>query len=121
MLRRFLAAVTSREDYPGEVGYLPEDATDEQVVALAKKVLKVRKATEYGPLVIAECSAAELPPTLVKLMLGINTYLEAKTSPASMRHACGRPPKSSTPRALTWPAITTEARDLIPVPASSYK
>ena len=77
-LRRFLAAVTSRQDYPGEVGYLPEGATDEQVVALAKKVLKVRKATEYGPLVIAECSAAELPPTLAKLMLDINAYLEAK-------------------------------------------
>ena len=77
-LRRFLAAATSREDYPSEVGYLPEGATDEQVVALAKKVLKVRKATEYGPLVIAECSAAELPPTLAKLMLDINAYLEAK-------------------------------------------
>jgi putative ATP-dependent endonuclease of OLD family len=78
-LRRFLAAAASREDYPSEVGYLPEGATDEQVVALAKKVLKVRKATEYGPLVIAECNAAELPPTLAKLMLDINAYLEAKT------------------------------------------
>lgn len=39
----------------------------------------MRKATEYGPLVIAECSAAELPPTLAKLMLDINAYLEAKT------------------------------------------
>ena len=77
-LRRFLAAAASRDDYPRHLGYLPEGATDEQVVALARKVLKVRKATEYAPLVIAECHAAELPPTLAKLMLDINAHLTAK-------------------------------------------
>jgi len=44
-LRRFLNAVASRDDYPRHLGYLPPGATDEQAVALAKKVLEVRKAT----------------------------------------------------------------------------
>ena len=79
VLRTFLTAVASRDDYPQNLGYLPEDATDTQVIALAKEVLKARKATEYAPLVIAECSAAELPPTLVKLMLDINAHLTTKT------------------------------------------
>jgi len=79
-LRRFLAAVASRDDYPHEAGDLPDGATDAQVVALAKEVLKARKATEYAPLVIAECSAAELPPTLVKLMLDINAHLTARAA-----------------------------------------
>jgi putative ATP-dependent endonuclease of the OLD family len=78
-LRRFLTAVAARDDYPHEAGDLPECATDVEVVALTKDVLKARKATEYAPLVVAECSAAELPPTLVKLMLDINAYLVAKT------------------------------------------
>ena len=47
------------------------------MVTLAREVLKVRKATEYAPLVITECSAAELPPTLAGLMLDINAYLTA--------------------------------------------
>jgi len=42
------------------------------VVTLPGKSLKVRRATEYAPLVITECSAAELPPTLAGLMLDIN-------------------------------------------------
>jgi hypothetical protein len=50
------------------------------VVALAKEVLKARKATEYAPLVITECSAAELPPTLVTLLIEINACLTAKTA-----------------------------------------
>ena len=58
-LRRFLTAVASRDDYPHEAGDLPEGATDVEVVALAKDVLKARKATEYAPLFIAERSAAE--------------------------------------------------------------
>ena len=79
-LRRFLAAVASRDDYPRHLGYLPPGATDEQAVALAKKVLEARKATEYAPLVIAECHVADLPPTLAKLMLDINAHLAAKTA-----------------------------------------
>jgi len=82
-LRRFLAAAASRDDYPRHLGYLPPGAADEQVVALARKVLEARKATEYAPLVIAECHAADLPETLAKLMLDINAHLTAKTPAAA--------------------------------------
>ena len=78
ILRRFLTAVASRGDYPQHLGYLPEGATDGQAVALAKEVLKARKATEFAPLLIAECAPAQLPPTLAKLMLDINAHLTAK-------------------------------------------
>jgi putative ATP-dependent endonuclease of the OLD family len=40
VLRTFLATVASRDDYPQNLGYLSEGATDGQVVALAKEVLK---------------------------------------------------------------------------------
>ena len=56
--RAFLITVASRDDYPRHLGYLLQGATDEQVVTLAREVLKVRRATEYAPLVITECSAA---------------------------------------------------------------
>jgi putative ATP-dependent endonuclease of OLD family len=82
-LRRFLAAAASRDDYPVDAGFLSEAATDGQVMALAKEVLKARKASQYGPLVIAECHAAELPPSLAKLMLDINAYLTAKAAPGT--------------------------------------
>ena len=79
-LRAFLTTVASRDDYPRHLGYLTQGATDEQVAALAKEVLKVRKATEYAPLLIAECRPDELPPTLAKLMLDINAHLKAKAA-----------------------------------------
>jgi putative ATP-dependent endonuclease of the OLD family len=78
VLRRFLSAVATRDDYPHDAGRLADGAGDEEVATLVKKVLKARKATEYAPLLIAECSAAELPPTLVTLMLDINAHLTAK-------------------------------------------
>lgn len=80
-LRAFLATVASRDDYPRHLGYLPQGAADSQVVTLAREVLKVRKATEYAPLVIAECNVTELPPTLAGLMRDINAYLMAKATP----------------------------------------
>ncbi len=77
VLRAFLTTVASRTDYPQHLGNLPAGATDEQAVALAKEVLKARKATEYAALLIAECSVAELPRTLARLMLEINAHLVA--------------------------------------------
>jgi putative ATP-dependent endonuclease of the OLD family len=77
ILRVFLTAVALRSDYPHHLGYLSEGATDEQAIELAKEVLKARKATEFAPLLIAECAAAQLPPTLAKLMLDINAHLTA--------------------------------------------
>jgi hypothetical protein len=82
--RAFLITVASRDDYPRHLGYLLQGATDEQVVTLAREVLKVRRATEYAPLVITECSAAELPPTLAGLMLDINAYLTAARKLAAL-------------------------------------
>ena len=82
--RAFLITVPSRDDYPRHLGDLLQGATDEQVVTLAREVLKVRRATEYAPLVITECSAAELPPTLAGLMLDINAYLTAARKLAAL-------------------------------------
>lgn len=82
--RAFLVTVASRDDYPRHLGYLLQGATDEQVVTLAREVLKVRRATEYAPLVISECSAAEFPPTLAGLMLGFNAYLTAARKLAAL-------------------------------------
>jgi hypothetical protein len=78
VLRKFLSVVAARDDYPNEASKLADGGGDEQVAAVAKAVLKARKATEYAPLLIAECGAAELPPTLVTLMLDINAHLTAK-------------------------------------------
>lgn len=91
ILRTFLAAVASRGDYPRHLGYLPEGATAEQAVALAKEVLKARKATEFAPLLIAECAPAQLPPTLAKLMLDINTHLTTKKPAGTAATAGPRP------------------------------
>lgn len=84
VLRKFLTAVASREDYPQHLGYLPEAATDDQAILLARKVLKARKGTEtFAPLLIAECGAIQLPPTLAGLMLDINAHLTAKADDSS--------------------------------------
>jgi putative ATP-dependent endonuclease of OLD family len=83
VLRTFLMEAAFRDDYPQNLGYLPEGATDGQVVALARKVLKSRKATEYAPLLIAGCREGELPPTLVKLMVDINAFMASKAAPAA--------------------------------------
>ena len=62
--RAFLVTVASRDDYPRHLGYLLQGATDEQVVTLAREVLKVRRATEYAPLVISrvQCGRVRRPP-----------------------------------------------------------
>lgn len=65
-------------DLPGIHG----DEVCQRIVAGG--VLKVRRATEYAPLVIPECSAAELPPTLAGLMLGFNAYLTAARKLAAL-------------------------------------
>jgi putative ATP-dependent endonuclease of OLD family len=74
--RRFLLKVASRNDYPQHCGYLPDPATDTDVVDLARKVLRARKGAEsLAPLLIAECSRNELPATLADLLLKIHTCL----------------------------------------------
>jgi putative ATP-dependent endonuclease of OLD family len=92
ILRTFLTAVASRGDYPRHLGYLPEGATAGQAVALAKEVLKARKATEFAPLLIAECAPAQLPPTLAKLMLDVNAHLTAKEPAGTAAAAEPEPP-----------------------------
>lgn len=78
VLRRFLANVATDSDYPQHCGYLPDPATDADVVALARKVLRARKGAEsLAPQLIAECSRDELPPTLADLLLEIHAHLAA--------------------------------------------
>lgn len=78
VLRRFLTKVAAGSDYPQHCGYLPDPATDADVVNLARKVLRARKGAEsLAPQLIAECSREELPATLADLLLEIHAYLSA--------------------------------------------
>lgn len=76
-MTRYDVVVPAR-DLPGIHG----DEVCWRIVAggASSRVLKVRRATGYAPLVITECGAAELPPTLAGLMLDINAYLTAAAS-----------------------------------------
>jgi len=80
VLRTFLAMAASRADYPQHLGYLPEGASDDEVIRLARNVLKAKKGAEsLAPLLIAECGPGQLPATLTGLMLDINACLTTKT------------------------------------------
>lgn len=78
VLRKFLAAVAGRSDYPQQCGTLHSQATDEQVISLAREVLVKRKGQEgFAPLLIAECDCGQLPATLAGLLLDIDAQLSA--------------------------------------------
>jgi len=84
VLRKFLAAVASRADYPQHLGCLPEGATEDEVICLARNVLKAKKGVEsLAPLLIAECGVGQLPRTLTGLLLDINARLTTKTATGS--------------------------------------
>jgi putative ATP-dependent endonuclease of OLD family len=70
--------VAGRSDYPQQCGTLPSQATDEQVISLAREVLVKRKGQEgFAPLLIAECDCGQLPATLARLLLDIDAQLSA--------------------------------------------
>lgn len=77
VVRRFLNDVKDRADYP-EVGIYDAAANDEDVAALALKVLKARKGDAYGyaAIMISHCqNAAELPATVREILEAIHTTL----------------------------------------------
>jgi putative ATP-dependent endonuclease of OLD family len=81
VLRKFLAAVASRADYPHHLGCLSEGALEDEVICLARNVLKAKKGMEsLAPLLIAECGPGQLPHTLTGLLLDINACLTTKTA-----------------------------------------
>jgi putative ATP-dependent endonuclease of OLD family len=78
VLHKFLATVAGRRDYPQQCGTVPDQATDEQVISLARDVLVKRKGHEgFAPLLIAECGRSQLPATLTRLLLDIDAQLSA--------------------------------------------
>jgi putative ATP-dependent endonuclease of the OLD family len=82
VLRKFLATVAGRTDYPQQCGTLPGQATDQEVISLSRDVLVRRKGQQgYAPLLIAECDRTDLPATPTRLLLDIDARLSA--DPAS--------------------------------------
>ncbi|HUY47301.1 MAG TPA: AAA family ATPase [Streptosporangiaceae bacterium] len=80
ILRKFLTTAATRDGYPRHLGCLPLSAPDDEVICLARKVLKAKKGAEsLAPLLITECGNGQLPPTLTGLLLDINAYLTVKT------------------------------------------
>jgi putative ATP-dependent endonuclease of the OLD family len=84
VLRKCLARVAGRSDYPQQCGTLPSQATDQQVISLARELLVKRKGQEgFAPLLIAECDRSQLPATLARLLLDIDAQLTADLTSSS--------------------------------------
>lgn len=82
VVRRFLAEVKDRPDYPAQAGAYDAGAGDADVAALAVKVLKARKGDSYGPgyaaILISHCRTAdELPATIRGMLETIHKALSA--------------------------------------------
>ncbi|WP_068182337.1 AAA family ATPase [Mycobacterium sp. UM_CSW] len=80
ILRKFLDAVSARGDYPAAHPYNPA-MSDDDVPALAFKVLKARKgeAFAYAAVLIEQCETeADLPPELITILITIDDELRAE-------------------------------------------
>ncbi|MDX1882558.1 ATP-dependent nuclease [Mycolicibacterium sp. 120270] len=80
ILRNFLADVSTRADYPSSHPYSP-GIPDEDVPALAGKVLKARKgeAYAYAAVLIGHCKTeADLPSDLVDVLVAIDIHMAAQ-------------------------------------------
>lgn len=80
VIKRFLADVETRPDYPSHAGSYDPSAPEQSVRELARNVLKARKgeAYGYGGLLIAQCqSADELPATLRLVLDSIHRELSS--------------------------------------------
>ena len=76
--RSFLLAVAQRDDYPSGCARLAAEASDEEVRALASKVLVARKADGYGALLITACkSRSDVPAVLADFLLAIDSDLRS--------------------------------------------
>lgn len=76
--RRFLAAVLTSADYPAHLGPVAATASDDEVRAHLRDVLKARKGRSWGyaAQLVASCHGHnELPATLVELLLEVDRDL----------------------------------------------
>lgn len=80
VLKRFLAEVAARPDYPGNAGTYNPAAAEKDIRELATKVLVARKgdAHGYAALLIAQCQTAdELPQTIRSILEEIHKVVSA--------------------------------------------
>lgn len=80
VLRSFLDEVVQRDDYPSSHPYVAEQVADDDLAALAAKVLKARKGDAFGfgytGTLVEQCqSEAELPAFIRDALLTINEQL----------------------------------------------
>ena len=93
--RSFLTVAAFRDDYPGYLGFVEDDSTDEEVHALLKRVLKERKGPYYGyaALLVTEATGvADLPKTLVDFLLAVDNDLGAAVLPGGLLDHQGSTP-----------------------------
>lgn len=76
-LRRFLETVKNRLDYPSGVAKVATATADASIAELAEKVLLARKgdAGGYAALLIEQCAASELAPTIRAVLENIHNTL----------------------------------------------
>jgi len=67
--RRFLEQAAQHPDYPTDKGYLSATASDDDVIALSKAVLKAKKGSGFAAMLIEQCETLEEMPTTVKAFL----------------------------------------------------
>ncbi len=80
VIRRFLADVSARSDYPANAGAYDTRATDRDIAALAINVLKARKGDSHGyaAILVSHCqSADELPATVRTILADIHATLSS--------------------------------------------
>lgn len=84
VVKRFLVEVQGRTDYPTYVGAYEPAASEDEIRALAVRVLKARKgeAHGYASILISEChTIAELPKTIRTILEAIHQALAAAADP----------------------------------------
>jgi len=67
--RRFLERAKDHPDYPTDKGYLKVGATDEDVIAMSKEVLKAKKGSGFAAMLIEQCETLDEMPATVKSFL----------------------------------------------------
>lgn len=112
--RRFLVRAATRDNYPSDCDVVTYTTPEADLETVLKKVLKARKGAFYGyaaDLVAEARGAAELPSSIVKLLVEIDTDLAPATAAAPHTPAPGTPPGIATPGIPDHgaPATTTEA------------
>jgi putative ATP-dependent endonuclease of OLD family len=86
VLKRFLAEVQSRADYPASAGTCDSAATDPGIRTLVATVLKARKgeAWGYASILIDQCkTSAELPSTVRTILEAIHQALADAPDPTA--------------------------------------